>query len=94
VELGNQVAGKLKDLEGNSYFYKYKSHVLEGNFDILEGKLDSGCREALHFFQHWEGPFSLVTKFPLLYLYRKKTSLLCLFPTVSFSLERRFLPKH
>ena len=51
VELGNQVAGNLKDLEGNSYFFLYKSHILEGKFDILEGKLDSGCREALHFFQ-------------------------------------------
>ena len=51
MELGNQVAGKLKDLEGNSYFFLYKSHILEGKFDILEGKLDFGCREALHFFQ-------------------------------------------
>jgi len=36
VELGNQVAGKLKDLEGNSYFFLYKSHILEGKFDSLE----------------------------------------------------------
>jgi len=37
VELGNQVAGKLKDLERNSYFFLYKSHILKGKFDILEG---------------------------------------------------------
>jgi len=52
VELGNQVPGKLKDLEGNSYFLLYKSYILEGKCDILEGKLDFGSREALHFFQH------------------------------------------
>ena len=52
MELGNQVAGKLKDLEGNAYFFLYKSHILEGKFDILEVKFDFGCREALHFFQH------------------------------------------
>ena len=40
MELGNQVARKLKDLEGNSYFLFYKSHNLEGKFDSLEGKLD------------------------------------------------------
>ena len=47
MELGNQVAGKLKDLEGNCYFFLYKSHILEGKFDILEGKLDFGCREDI-----------------------------------------------
>ena len=52
LELGNQVAGKVKDLEGNSYFFLYKSNILEGKFYILDGKLDFGCREALHFFQH------------------------------------------
>ena len=49
LELGNQVAGKVKDLEGNSYFFLYKSNILEGKFYILDGKLDFGCREALHF---------------------------------------------
>ena len=46
MELGNQVAGKLKDLEGNSYYFLNKCHILDGKFDILEGKVDFGCREA------------------------------------------------
>ena len=46
MELSNQVAGKLKDLEGNSYFFLNKCHILDGKFDILEGKVDFGCREA------------------------------------------------
>ena len=49
MDLGNQVAGKVKDLEGNSFFFLYKSNILEGKFYILDGKLDFGCREALHF---------------------------------------------